>query len=123
MCLTPRSVVTVPLSELDRPSAGRYDHLTRVYVPPVPEAQRRPDFHGSGASHRPAARAGRLPVGPGADVRLPQAVRAGGSYEVLEAIDSGDPDRLCDELGDLLLQVVLQAQLGQRGRATSTSGT
>src|SRR5207249_972037 len=35
------------------------------------------------------------------------------SYEVLEAIDGGDPERLCDELGDLLLQVVLQAQLGR----------
>jgi MazG family protein len=34
------------------------------------------------------------------------------SYEVLEAIDSEDPDRLCEELGDLLLQVVLLSQLG-----------
>ena len=32
-------------------------------------------------------------------------------YEVLEAIDSGDPKAHCDELGDLLLQVVFQAQL------------
>ena len=32
-------------------------------------------------------------------------------YEVLEAIDSGDPEAHCDELGDLLLQVVFQAQL------------
>ena len=27
-------------------------------------------------------------------------------YEVLEAIDLEDPDLLCEELGDLLLQVV-----------------
>jgi MazG family protein len=33
------------------------------------------------------------------------------AYEVVEAIDSGDPDKLCDELGDLLLQVVFHAQL------------
>ena len=33
------------------------------------------------------------------------------AHEVVEAIDSADPSRLCDELGDLLLQVVLQAQL------------
>ena len=32
-------------------------------------------------------------------------------YEVLEALDSGDPGKLCDELGDLLLQVVLHAQI------------
>ncbi|MDZ4768786.1 MAG: nucleoside triphosphate pyrophosphohydrolase [Chloroflexota bacterium] len=33
------------------------------------------------------------------------------AYEVLEAIESGDSDALCDELGDLLLQVVLHAQI------------
>jgi MazG family protein len=33
------------------------------------------------------------------------------SHEVLDAIDSGDRKKLCDELGDLLLQVVFQAQL------------
>jgi tetrapyrrole methylase family protein/MazG family protein len=33
------------------------------------------------------------------------------SYEVLEAIDRGDPEELCGELGDLLLQVVFQAQV------------
>jgi tetrapyrrole methylase family protein / MazG family protein len=33
------------------------------------------------------------------------------SHEVLEAIDGGDPERLRDELGDLLLQVVFHAQM------------
>jgi len=33
------------------------------------------------------------------------------AYEVLEAIDQGDPDEICDELGDLLLQVVFQSQI------------
>lgn len=33
------------------------------------------------------------------------------SHEVLDAIDAGDRERLCDELGDLLLQVVFQSQL------------
>ncbi len=33
------------------------------------------------------------------------------TYEVVEAIDSGRPDKLCEELGDLLLQVVFHAQL------------
>src|SRR5690349_20962937 len=33
------------------------------------------------------------------------------TYEVLEAIESGDADALRDELGDLLLQVVFHAQL------------
>lgn len=33
------------------------------------------------------------------------------SHEVLDAIDSGSREKLCDELGDLLLQVVFQSQL------------
>jgi len=33
------------------------------------------------------------------------------TYELLEAIDSGDDDAIAEELGDLLLQVVLDAQI------------
>jgi MazG family protein len=33
------------------------------------------------------------------------------AYEVIDAIDAGDPEKLRDELGDLLLQVVFQAEL------------
>ncbi|HID56084.1 TPA: nucleoside triphosphate pyrophosphohydrolase [Candidatus Poribacteria bacterium] len=33
------------------------------------------------------------------------------TYEVLEAIDSGDPDKLREELGDLLMQVMLHSQI------------
>ncbi len=33
------------------------------------------------------------------------------TYELLEAIDSGNPNEICDELGDLLLQVVFLAQI------------
>jgi tetrapyrrole methylase family protein/MazG family protein len=35
------------------------------------------------------------------------------SYEVLAALDAGDPSRQRDELGDLLLQIALHAQLGR----------
>ncbi|MCL1885203.1 MAG: nucleoside triphosphate pyrophosphohydrolase [Dehalococcoidia bacterium] len=34
------------------------------------------------------------------------------SYEVLEALDEADHAKLCSELGDLLLQIVLHAQVG-----------
>ncbi len=36
------------------------------------------------------------------------------SYEALEAIDSGDPDRLTEELGDVLLQVLMHAAVASR---------
>ncbi len=33
------------------------------------------------------------------------------TYEVLDAIDSGDPDEVCGELGDVLLQIAFQSQI------------
>ena len=33
------------------------------------------------------------------------------AYEVLEAIDQGDPGRLREELGDVLLQIVFHTQI------------
>ncbi len=107
------SVVTVPLFELDRFAAGAFDHLTAVFMAPVDVGARRPTF---GDLVNVVARL-RGPDGCPWDreqtyVSLKRFVLEE-SYEVLEAIDSGDPDRLCDELGDLLLQVVLQAQLGR----------
>src|SRR5216683_8171238 len=39
------------------------------------------------------------------------------TYEVLEAIDSGQDDKLKEELGDLLLQVAMHAEIAeQEGR-------
>ena len=35
------------------------------------------------------------------------------AYETLAALDEGDTDRLCGELGDLLLQIVLHVQLAE----------
>jgi len=38
------------------------------------------------------------------------------AYEVLEAIDDGDPEILMEELGDLLFQVLFHAQIGKERR-------
>jgi tetrapyrrole methylase family protein/MazG family protein len=35
------------------------------------------------------------------------------TYEVLDALDKGEKDELCEELGDLLLQIVLHAQIAK----------
>lgn len=41
------------------------------------------------------------------------------SQEVLEAIDAKDDENLCEELGDVLLQVVMHAQIAaEEGRFT-----
>jgi tetrapyrrole methylase family protein / MazG family protein len=39
------------------------------------------------------------------------------AYEALEAIDGGSPQQLCQELGDLLLQVVFHAQMAKEAGA------
>lgn len=33
------------------------------------------------------------------------------AYEAVDAIDLGDPELLCEELGDVLMQVVFHAQI------------
>jgi tetrapyrrole methylase family protein / MazG family protein len=35
------------------------------------------------------------------------------TYEVMEALDKGESEELCEELGDLLLQIVLHAQIAK----------
>src|SRR2546422_5540306 len=35
------------------------------------------------------------------------------THETLEALDAGDPENLCEELGDLLFEVLIQAQLAE----------
>jgi tetrapyrrole methylase family protein/MazG family protein len=38
------------------------------------------------------------------------------TYEVLDALDSGDPENLVGELGDLLLQIVFHAEIAREAR-------
>ncbi len=38
------------------------------------------------------------------------------AYELVEEIEKGDPDKICDELGDLLFQIIFQCQIfSERG--------
>ena len=43
------------------------------------------------------------------------------AYEVLEAIDAGDPDAIKEELGDLLFQIVFQCQVAREKVTMSRS--
>jgi tetrapyrrole methylase family protein/MazG family protein len=106
-----QEVLQVPLFQLDRPEAGDYDPLTSLYVPPLKPDERRPDFPDL------VAVVARLRAPDGCPWDREQTYQSlkrfvlEEAYEVLEAIDADDPPTLCDELGDLLLQVVLLAQL------------
>ncbi len=99
----------VPLHGLDRGPA--VDHLTALYVPAIPPERATGDF---GAFARIVQRL-RAPDGCPWDRQQthtslkPYVVEE--AYEVVEAIDQGNPVTLSEELGDLLLQVVLHAQV------------
>lgn len=101
-------VYSGPLYELDR--LPWIDHLTTLYVPPCPAAAARDPWHAARLVRRL-----RAPGGCPWDRRQtheslrPYAIEE--AYEVAHAIDAGNPDELAGELGDLLLQVLLHAQI------------
>jgi tetrapyrrole methylase family protein/MazG family protein len=94
------------LFEVDRsPQVG---HLTTLYLPPLATASSMERFQETIAHLR-------APEGcPWDRNQTHQSLRPyllEETYEVLEALDNGDPQALCEELGDLLLQVVLHSQV------------
>jgi tetrapyrrole methylase family protein/MazG family protein len=108
-----QEVRTIPLHALDRPEAGAYDHLTALFLPPLSRDRRRPAFSDLVAVVARLREPGGCPWDrEQTHVTLKRFVLEE-AYEVLDAVDAGDPAQLCDELGDLLLQVVLYARLGE----------
>jgi len=105
-------VVCLPLYELDHRDDGdrcaRIAHLTALYVPPLPGVTGFEGLQGTVAHLR-------APDGcPWDREQTHESLRAGlleETYEVLAAIDAGDVQALQEELGDLLLQVLLQTQI------------
>lgn len=100
---------TFPLYELDRQQD--IDHLTCLYLPPLAPEK---DVTAFSALRQVVARL-RSPGGcpwdreQTHDSLKPTLLEE--TYEVLEALDDGDKAKLREELGDLLLQIVLHAQL------------
>ncbi len=99
-------IVDIPLYELDRQPG--IDHLTTLYLPPL-----------SGAAGLPALQETvahlRAPDGcPWDREQTHLSLRPyllEEAYEVLAALDSEDRAALIEELGDLLLQIVLHVQI------------
>ncbi|WNF37074.1 nucleoside triphosphate pyrophosphohydrolase [Bacillaceae bacterium IKA-2] len=103
---------TVPLYELDR--VATLNNLTAVYVPPVTdESILYRDF----GKLREVIAELRGPNGCPWDIKQThQSLKKyllEEAYEVLDAIDEEDDDHLAEELGDVLLQVMLHAQIGE----------
>ncbi|WP_206831476.1 nucleoside triphosphate pyrophosphohydrolase [Alicyclobacillus fructus] len=102
----------LPLYEIDR--LTWIDHLTTLYVPPAKDAA---------VLYRDLHEAPRIvevlrgPNGcPWDRKQTHESLRkyvVEEAYEVAEAIDEGDPDHLAEELGDLLLQILLHARIAE----------
>ncbi|BCV20032.1 nucleoside triphosphate pyrophosphohydrolase [Moorella sp. Hama-1] len=103
-------VATVPLYAIDR--LDWVDHLTSLYLPPCPEARDR-TLAGLEAIMARLREPGGCPWDREQTHESLKRYLVEETYEVLEAIDSGDMNKLCEELGDLLLQVVFHARLAE----------
>ncbi|GIW03595.1 MAG: MazG family protein [Thermomicrobiales bacterium] len=103
-------IVRCPLHELDHQEVN---HLTSVWVPPLTPlaASRSP-----ATLHRLTGLL-RSPDGCPWDRKQTHASLISAvieeAYEVVDAIEEGDADHLAEELGDLLLQVALHAQIAE----------
>ena len=104
------SVQLLPLLELDRQPA--IDALTALCVPPLQPAASFEALQETVAHLR-------APEGcPWDRQQTPQSLRPHlleEAYEALSALDEENPQALREELGDLLLQIVLQAQIATEG--------
>jgi tetrapyrrole methylase family protein / MazG family protein len=105
-------IETIPLYDLDRKVS--LDNLTSIYVPPVKdEAILLKNFF----KLREIIAELRGPDGcPWDKEQTHESLKKyliEETYEVIEAIDSGDINHLVEELGDVLLQVMLHAQIGE----------
>ncbi len=103
---TPQQALrAIPLYDLDR---EQVDHLTALYIPPLPQP-------GSPISFQELIAHLRGPMGcPWDREQTHQSLRPHlleETYEVLAALDRNDMEDLKEELGDLLLQIVLHAQI------------
>lgn len=104
-------VIRLPLEDLDR--SFEMSNLTTIYVPPVEEKYLNHTF--TNLRHIIAKLRG--PDGCPWDRRQtheslrPYAIEE--VYELIDAIDREDDEGIVEELGDLLLQVMLHSQIGE----------
>ena len=110
--MSSESVERMPLYELDR--AMQLSNLTSVYVPPV---QKEEDQYKEFWKLREIIDKLRSPEGcPWDREQTHESLKKyllEESYELIDAINEGDIDHIIEELGDVLLQVMLHARIGE----------
>lgn len=104
-------LTTVPLQEIDR--SIEVSNLTSIYVPPVPRELLNHTFD----RLREVIATLRGPDGcPWDQAQTHETLREyfiEEVYEVIDAIDAEDDEAIIEELGDVLLQVMLHGQIGE----------
>ena len=106
-----RAAIRLPLCEIDR--QPRYDHTAAVYIPAVPlEKRQRFDLWDLVEVLRVLRGPGGCPWDGAQTHRTLSRYLIEEAYEVSEAIDREDWEHVADELGDVLLQVIFQSDIG-----------
>ena len=104
-------ITTIPLYELDH--SLEVSNLTSVYIPPVSEDK----LHHTFSRLREVIATLRGPNGCEWDkAQTHESLREyliEEVYEVIDAIDDQDDEAIIEELGDVLLQVMLHSQIGE----------
>src|SRR5699024_6613302 len=105
------NITTLPLKELDH--TLEINNLTSVYVPPVSQE----NLHHTFSYLRDVIARLRAPDGcPWDRKQTHESLRQyimEEVYELIDAIDAKDDDGMIEELGDVLLQVMLHSQIGE----------
>lgn len=107
------TTVATEIARLDH-DGSLFDHLVTLYVPPLALNEDVRTFEGL----RAIVAKLRSPDG-GCPWDLEQTHESlkryliEEAYEALEALDEGEPKKMAEELGDLLFQVLIHAQLGE----------
>lgn len=105
------AIIEIPLEELDRKIT--VSNLTSIYISPVPKEKLNHKFQ----QLREVIRILRSPEGCEWDRKQThQSLRPyliEEVYELIDAIDMGDDDGIVEELGDVLLQIMLHSQIGE----------
>ncbi len=111
LSLPDEEIRQIPLYELDRQE--NIDHLTSLYIDKMPQREQTFDL----SPLEDVIKTLRSPGGcPWDIVQTHKSLRRNlieEVYEVIEAIDLEDKDLLCEELGDLLMQVVFHARMAE----------
>ncbi len=107
--LPEQRVLRFPLFELDR--GQPVDHLTCLYLPPLPLSQNVATFDGFAAIVARLRAPGGCPWDREQDHGTLKPYLIEEAYEALDALERGDPDALRQELGDLLLNLLLHCQI------------